>query len=418
MDSKIYLATLVLLTSCSSDSDVGLIGQRLSQQAGLYNSYGIETKNIFVVDSMTNRILGVNSERMTLDYEFTLSNPGEEHSLAVDANERFVVDFSKKHLQVIGFDGRRHDNPIKFLGTPVSVAYGPTSRTLVMQDDLKSIGILKLGEAGDIQKSWLGGPLIASGKNVAAGDLDKAGRMILSMSDNSVTTVDLDATLAQQSWQTSSFTTTLTGINWVAPDQSLDDMVLVASDTKLGLINMSTQTLLDSVDFPASAIGKQSTMTLKAFKSQSDDFYRTPYYYNQQKLIGLSKAGKPHAIVRASSATEPVLLYAGSDGKIKSHPLQKAASGYYLQSYLSTDSKELVVMLQLNNREISVLGLRLSDNLVIRQTTVPRVGSAQINNKLLFIDHETDLGRLDLHNLADDTVKTIDGYNFDFLRHQ
>jgi hypothetical protein len=115
MDSKIYLATLVLLTSCSSDSDVGLIGQRLSQQAGLYNSYGIETKNIFVVDSMTNRILGVNSERMTLDYEFTLSNPGEEHSLAVDANERFVVDLSKKHLQVIGFDGRRHDNPIKFL---------------------------------------------------------------------------------------------------------------------------------------------------------------------------------------------------------------------------------------------------------------------------------------------------------------
>jgi hypothetical protein len=204
----------------------------------------------------------------------------------------------------------------------------------------------------------------------------------------------------------------------VAPDQSVDDAVLVASDTKLGLINMSTQTLLDSTDFPASAIGKQSTMTLNAFTSQSDYFYRTPYYYNQQKLIGLSKAGKPHAIVRASSATEPVLLYAGSDGKIKSHSLQKAASGYYLQSYLSTDAKELVVMIQLNYQEISILGLRLSDNLVIRQTTVPRVGTAQINNKLLFIDHETGLGRLDLHNLTDDTVKTIEGYNFDFLRHQ
>jgi hypothetical protein len=224
--------------------------------------------------------------------------------------------------------------------------------------------------------------------------------------------------LAQQSWQTSSFTTTLTGINWVAPDQNISDMTLVASDTKLGLINTATQTLSDSIDFPSTAIGKQSTMSLGKFTAQPDYFYRTPYYYNQQKLIGLSKSGKPHAIVRASSATEPVLLYAGTDGKIKSHPLQKAASGYYLQSYLSNDAKELVVMIQPNYREISVLGLRLSDNLVIRQTTVQRVGSAQINNKLLFIDHQTGLGRLDLHSLADDTVKTIEGYNFDFLRHQ
>lgn len=417
MDSKIYLTAFILLTSCSSDSDVGLIGQRLSQQAGLYNSYGIDTKNIFVVDSMTNRILGVNSEKMTLDYEFTLSNPGEEHYVAVDANEKFVIDFSKKHLQVIGLDGGRYDNPIKFQGTPASVAYGPASRTMVMQDDLKSIGILKLGETGAIEKSWLGGPLVADGKNVTAGDLDKAGRMILSVSDNSLTLVDIDATLAQQAWQTSSFTTTLTGINWVAPDQNIADMTLVASDTKLGLINLATQTLSDSIDFPASAIGK-TTMSLANFTAQPDYFYRTPYYYNQQKLIGLSKSGKPHAIVRASSASEPVLLYAGSDGKIKSHPLQKAASGYYLQSYLSNDAKELVVMIQPNYREISVLGLRLSDNLVIRQTTVPRVGSAQINNKLLFIDHQTGLGRLDLHSLADDTVKTVEGYNFDFLRNQ
>lgn len=418
MDSKIYLATLIFLTSCSSGSDVGLIGQRLNQQAGLYNSYGIDTKNIFVVDSMTNRILGVNSEKMTLDYEFTLSNPEEEHYVAVDANEKFVIDFSKKHLQVIGLDGGRYDNPIKFQGTPASVAYGPASRTMVMQDDLKSIGILKLGETGAIEKSWLGGPLVADGKSVTAGDLDKAGRMILSVSDNSLTLVDIDATLAQQSWQTSSFTTTLTGINWVAPDQNVDNMTLVATDTKLGLINMATQTLADSVDFPSTAIGKQTTMALSKFTSQTDYFYRTPYYYNQQKLIGLSKSGKPHAIVRASSASEPVLLYAGSDGKIKRHPLQKAASGYYLQSYLSNDAKELVVMIQPNYREISILGLRLSDNLVIRQTTVPRVGSAQINNKLLFIDHQTGLGRLDLHSLEDDTVKTIEGYNFDFLRHQ
>jgi hypothetical protein len=418
MDSKIYLAAVLLISGCGSESDVGVVGQRLSQQAGLYNSYGIETKNIFVVDSMTNRILGVNSEKMTLDYEFTLSNPGEEHYVAVDANEKFVIDFSKKHLQVIGFDGRRYDNPIKFMGTPVSMAYGPASRTMVMQDDLKSIGILKLAETGEIQKSWLGGPLVADGKSITAGDLDKAGRMILSVSDNSLTVVDLDATLTNQSWQTASFTTSMTGIHWIAPDQNVSDVTLVASDTKLGAINMASKTLTDSIDFPASAIGKQTSMFVNTFLAQSDYFYRTPYYYNQQKLIGLSKAGRPHAIVRASAATEPQLLYVGSDGKIKSHPLQKAAVGYYLQSYLSNDAKELIVMLQINNREIQVLGLRISDNLVIREKTVPRVGSAQINNKFLFVDHETGLGRLDLHSLADDTIKTIEGYNFDFLRNQ
>jgi hypothetical protein len=406
---------VVLLLSCSRQGgDVGVIGQSLGQQTSLYNSYGIATKNVFVVDRTTNRILGLNTETMTLDHEFELINSGEDHYIAVDTNEKFIIDFSKKHLQVIALDGTRHLGTLGFIGTPVSASYNPDARIMVMQDDLYSVGILKFAENGEITDSWLGGPLLAEDKTITAGDIDKTGRLILSASDGSILVVDIAATLAQDAWQFTSFPSGLIGLNWIAPDPSNTDLVLAASDNTLGIINVSTKTLVDSKALTGIPATKSNSLSYKdhmlAKSNLSED------YYDKRRTIGFSKAGKPHVLARSSLITTPLLYYAGADGKIKTHSLQNAPIGYYRQSFITPDSLELVVMLQSDYRKSRVLGVRLTDNLAIIDQAVDSNGSANFNNKILFLDYETGLGRLDLIDLKAGTSKTVQGYNFDYLR--
>jgi hypothetical protein len=139
-------------------------------------------------------------------------------------------------------------------------------------------------------------------------------------------------------------------------------------------------------------------------------------YYDKRRTIGFSKAGKPHVLARRSLGATPLLYYAGADGKIKTHSLQNAPEGYYRQSFITPDSSELVVMLQSDYRKSRVLGVRLTDNLVTIDQAVDSYGSASFNNKILFLDYETGLGRLDLVDFKAGTSKTVQGYNFDYLR--
>lgn len=416
MDFKILLPLLIALTtSCSKEGgDVGVIGQSLGQQTTLYNAYGVETKNIFVVDRTTNRILGLNTETMSLEHEFTLSNTGEDHYIAMDTNEKFIIDFSKKHIETINLDGTRRKGNLSFLGTPVSAAFNPTSRIMIMQDDLYSIGILKFSENGEIVDSWLGGSLIAEGKSITSGDLDKLGRLILGASDGSMIIVDVEATLTQDAWQFSSFSTGLGEIKWVGPDPTSPNLVLIASADTLGIVDTTTQTLTDSKAIVGPRYGDLTGMSRKSTSRYSQ--YLSDDYYGKKQIIGFSKAGKPHAIARTSTETAPNLFYAASDGKIKTHQLQNAAVGYYRQSYLSSDLSEFTLLLQSSYSKAQVLGLRLSDNLATINTTIDATGTAKFNNKVLFLDFETGLGRMDLYNLNSGSSKTIRGYNFDYLR--
>ena len=111
-----------------------------------------------------------------------------------------------------------------------------------------------------------------------------------------------------------------------------------------------------------------------------------------------------------------MLYFLGSDGKLKSHILPNSSLGDYEQSYLTSDASEFVILLNTGREQVRALGLRLKDNLVIHDKTTTLYGSAIINNKFLFVDYESGLGRLDLFNLIDDTTKTLEGYNFDYLR--
>jgi hypothetical protein len=394
MDSKIIMIAAIALTGCGSSprrAGIGVIGNPLIGQTSLYNNYGIETKQVFVVDKSTNRLLGVSLDSMSITREFELSHPEVEHSVAIDTNEKFVIDFSKSHLQTISMDGTRTDKPFKFQGTPIASAYNPLTRTMIMQDDLYSVGLIKFTEIGGVASSWLGGPTIATGKTISAGDLDRSGRLILAMTDGTFSVVDVDQSISKESWQSTNFTTTLKSINWVAPDTSSADLSLVSSSTDVGVVNVATQAVTES---------------------QSISVYSR----------AVSKAGKPHVITKASIDSDYTMYYLNASGALTTYTLKDTGSGTYSKSYLSSDASQLSVLLKVetdkyrNTYQLRALAVRLSDGLVLHDRTVTAKGAVSMDSQFLFVNQDAALGKLQLFDMETDDVKTIQGYNFNYLR--
>ena len=382
---------IVGLISCSASNgpSKGSIGSTISDEAGLYNAYGIETSTLFIVDQTTDRLLGINLSDLSIKQEIELKEKNSEHYVAMDINEKFAIDFSKKHLTIYGIDGGIYDKPFTFQGTPTSVAYNPFTRTMIMQDTLQSVGIMKLEENGAISKSWLGGPQVSSKKSVVAGDLDKSGRLILSMSDASISVIDIDQTLEKQSWQSSEFTPGLDVLSWIGPDIQNQDLVLVASSTVIAVVNVATKTVVEQKNIA-------STSTVK-FKS---------------------KTGRPHIFTESGGVVS--LYFINATGGLQVESLSQTSLIGLNQSYFDRDGAHITMLFQNKSRNAifnrTVLRLRLSDALVLVEKSIETQGNTSISATKIFVNHQDPLGALELRTIDGDDVKRLEGFNFDYLR--
>jgi hypothetical protein len=388
MGSKVIKIVLAagLLNSCQADDGKkGMIGDRLTQDSGIFNSYGIETSSVFVVDQTTDRLLGISLSDFTIKHQFELKKKEAEHVTIMDINEKFVIDFSKKHLNIYGLDGGSYDRPFNFQGTPTSAAYNPFTRTMIIQDSLQSVGMMQLAESGSITSSWRGGPQLASGTSIVAGDLDKSGRLVLAMSDETMAVVDVSQSIAQQSWQQTSFSPGLGKVTWVAPDSRNADLLLVSSSTKIAIVNSATKVVVDQKALESSSVIKFS-----------------------------SKAGLGHIFTEKNGVVS--VYFINAQGAIGVESLAQASLAGLKQSYLDGDASALTMLFQVGYRERSVIKMRLSDALVEVEKSIDTTGETSINGKTVFVNYEDPLGALELHSLTSDDVKRLEGYNFDYLR--
>jgi hypothetical protein len=389
MDSKIFTMLLAafILVSCGADgnSSKGIIGSPLQQESGIFNSYGIETSKVFVVDETTDRLLGIGLSDFAIKHQFELKKKEDEHVTIMDINEKFVIDFSKKHLNIYGLDGGVYDRPFNFQGTPTSAAYNPFTRTMIIQDNLQSVGMMQLAENGSITSSWLGGPQLASGTSIVAGDLDKTGRLVLAMSDETMAVVDVTQSIAQQSWQQTAFSPGLGKVTWVAPDNRNPDLLLVSSSTKIAIINSATKVVVDQKTLDSSSSIRFS-----------------------------SKAGLGHVFTEKAGVVS--LYFINSQGAIGVESLAQASLTGLKQSFLSADAASITLLFEVGYRERSVLKMRLSDALVEVEKSIDTTGETSINGSTVFVNFKDPLGALELHSLTSDDVKRLEGYNFDYLR--
>ena len=171
----------------------------------------------------------------------------------------------------------------------------------------------------------------------------------------------------------------------MAPDPGNQDLVLVASDTVIALINVSTKAIVEQ-----KALAGGETISF------------------------FSKAGRPHIFTAQSGVIS--LYYAKAAGAIGVESLAQSSLVGIKQSFMDGDGVSITMLYSQGYRAQSVIKMRLSDALVMAEKTVDTSGDTSINGSLVFVNYKDTLGAMEIHSLDTAEVKRLEGYNFDYLR--
>lgn len=243
---------MLLLQSCGADlnfdtSNDNIIGEKVQSVSALSDSSGqTDRTQVAIFDKTVRKIHQFDLNKMSVVRTLNVTNENDQHNVMFDQASGLIIDFANGHLSLFDRDGNETRDPISFTGKPVSIAYRPANGTLIVYDDMSSVGILKLGSTGQVLRSWLGGPLLggSSGASITAGDLNDQDQMILSLSDGSIATVDIAQTLATSAWVFTKVSTTLGRVRWLAPVRGTTDRAMVVTGDKIYLVSTSDGSIL------------------------------------------------------------------------------------------------------------------------------------------------------------------------------
>lgn len=380
MDFK-FFTLISILTGCSAPNSAqvykGVVGTPLDTASPVFQVYDQASEKFFFLDKPSGQILGVQMSDLSIQDRLS-GLPGENQTVLSHYQGNYLVHFSKQNLEVIGEDGRRSENPFPFQGQPVSAAFQPETGYLVMQDSLKSLGVMKISDLGDIENSWLGGSLFAKDKNLISGDINSEGKLVVAASDESFIVANLDETMTQQKWIYSSFQVDLGQVSWVAPIPDFPQLFLVTSSDFIAIVDIDLEKTIDYVGI------------------------------KNQKILYQSKLGQPHVVVEINE-TRHFFYY---DGSLKNHELplseyQKPASSLLVDGTLK--------MLFSTAKTQSILSLRLADNLVVTQKDYQISGKVYLAKDFIMVDTQAPLGYLKRLNFEAGTEIINQGFNIDFF---
>lgn len=391
-------ALAVALSACTPsltvNPDENNIGEVLGTVTALIAPGGAETNEVAIFDETTRKIHRFDLAAMTHKNSLSVVNPGEKHYVIGDSQGRFVVDLTLKHLTIFDRDGCAQNDPIKMFGKPRSAAFREALGLLVVYDDLMNVGIVKMNALGQVEKTWVGGPVIEDA-TIAAGDVDEAGRLVLVMNDGVVVIVDVEQTIAQDKWVFSKFPSTLTELNWLAPLKGDGGRrVLVRSRSTIAIIDLVDQNV-------AAQLG-----------------------VSDETAVKLSKSGDPHIVLQGANS-EIRLVYAES-AALKSRTLFKQTP-YLMSSHLDvagdtwtsveTTYQPTLLWNDVNEyREARALKkYRLSDLRALQYKAV--VGKAQIRlaTSYVFALFPSELGYAVRYNIMDEGTSELRAFNLNYL---
>jgi hypothetical protein len=386
---NLLILSALLLSACSGgvSPTTRLVGDPLTSQTSLYDGQGNQTTILQFIDHASNRIIKADVKDMEILGAVSQQLAGDEIYIANGYESKFSIVFSKNDLQIVRSEGDRTENPFDFQGEPVSADFGIESGYFVMQDDLRSIGVMKLSQSGKLEKSWLGGSLLDEEKNISAGDIDSRGNLLLALSDGSFAAADLADVLKKKKWTYTDIDSDLRDPLWVAPGS--DRYSLVVGESSAQVIDTESMSVVDAQDFP----------------SPSSD------------IVGMSKAKTPHFIVTDPTNDRLELWYLNAEGTIDTLELLDVEYDTYESSVFDVESQELLVMFSNGIDGVrTVTKLRLSDNLVVIKRELSPEGDAILSDPYVFIDRKASLGYLESYDLDTKESKVAQGFNFDYFR--
>jgi hypothetical protein len=396
----------------SDTSENNIIGENMESVSSLTAEGGADQKKVALYDTTAKMIhvFDLNTSKYLLSRTPVVRSG--EHKVLFDPGGNYVIDCTEKHISIINKNGDRLDPQLKFVGSPKNAAFRPSRGLLVIQDELKATGLVKLDSYGNVLARQMLGPKVIGEATLRAGDIDDQGRLIISLSDESMAIVDIDQTIAQGKWVlTSSFTTVLTEIDWIAAIHDAPNQVLVKSKgtSQIAIVNTLTGMLEG-----------------------------TPYTYNSSlRVAKTSKTYDPHIIFQASSAqrdSQATLVYAqGSQLRTNTtfaHVRNLLGSRLHLANNSWTLSDTNVTQMYISGRYYgSVLyddpnaakvgrimkKYQVSDMLPLEEFRVPDGADIQMTETHIFELMPSKMGLAYNYDMATRIAHTIDKFNYPFV---
>lgn len=261
MDFKILfsLITVCILSSCVNNKpdifgDDYLIGDVLSKTSRMANSDGSEQNKIAIFDSTIRKIhlFDLDSKTLNSTVDSVESKSGSDHAILHDNIGNYIVDITEGGFSITNKYNQANINPIKLLGKPLSAAFRPDLGSLVIYDDVGSVGLMQLSPQGEVLKTWVGGSRLNSSEDVTinSGDLLDNGHLITSLSDGRLADIDVNNSIVNKRWMYSIKVTGLPTAKWISKIPGHSDQVFFYSsddeNQKIYLYDLATETILDS----------------------------------------------------------------------------------------------------------------------------------------------------------------------------
>lgn len=378
-----------------------LVGSELKTVSGVNKTDGTENINIAIFDESTRRIRQFNLDQMIHKKSYSVVNPGEKHSLLFEDSGSYLLDFSLKNITIYDKQGGQTEAPIRLQGTPIAAAFRPELGLIAIQDDMNSIGMMRLSPEGTVLKFWTGGSLVGGSVSISAGDMLENGNLILAMSDKSLRIVDVVQSIDTKSWITvgTPITTNFSNIVWVAPVRGSSNLVLLRTNTSIELFDLNTKTSISSSSLTGLIVEKYS------------------------------KNPDPHLILRNSGegSSEVRIAYVKNSQiqvqtVFKKEEFRTLSSYLNLQddswSYVEAKPKSYSVYNDYNaTREYRRLRkYRISDMLALQNKELPNTAQLEISANYVFALFPSELGWAIRYTIDSDQQKDLKLFNAQDLK--
>ncbi len=408
---QILLACLMsgLMIACTPATDVTpdeyVIGEKLDRVHGLNLASGHEPTSVALFDETIRKIHLFNLQNMSMAASFSVRNPEAAHYLLQHDDGNYILDLTTKSVALIQKTGRQILDPVKMVGNPLSAAFSSALGYAVLYYDTRSVGILKVSDQGEAQSSWVGGPLLDGNATVACGDIspDSRGRMILALSEygknDQIAIVDLPSTLENRSWVIEKqFVLPFSQVAWLAP-LSDPDYILLRSQNKIALVQLSTGTVIDELALDQATVEKYSKrysphILMRNFAAEVSVDSLQLVYVTGAKLKVITLAKQPRTVVQSN-------LDIDRDEWTFIDRIGGAADGHSNANELKT------------NRTLT----RYSLSSLATQQNFPLHDGTQIelSPSFLFTLYPNELGKASRTNILSEEVVEIAGFNVGWL---
>jgi hypothetical protein len=394
------LSSLVLISSCGpvaqSDGNADVIGQKLESITPLRATDGEQKKKVSLYDPVVKKIHQFDLNQMTVLRTLPVLFPSEKHFVLDSGSSNYIVDLSEKHISIFDRFSIPQHQPIQMQGVPRSAAFRPDLGWLIVYDDLQSVGVLKLSDEGQVVDKYIFGSVVDGTNSIVSGDLLDDGRLVLALSDNSLSFVDLQASLAlkpKPKWIATNQPTTFTKINWIAPLAANKNRLLIKTNTQIILYDHSTQAVVQSLDV------------------YSGD------------VIKLSKSFDPHVVIK-TGPTSMKLIY--TDGmallsrafELKDEVLPILHSDLDLKNdkwtyvYLkNTHGYSLFNDVNQRVEQRQLVRFRISDKLPLQNKAIQDRTQIKLTSDFYFALYPSVLGRAEVYSIESEQMKKMEKFN-------